>query len=237
MHLSTEIQTIMRCMDRAAGPLRAGDIAHQTGKAKRRVNALLYEHREQLFALSADCRWSVVVPARSRAVPTPASGVITVQAYFAPDESPLARICRLLDGATSEILVQAFYLDSPRISAAFIRAHQRGVVVRVLIGRTSSRRSRGWSQRQRHGGSKQPIVTALHEAGVDVAEDRGLSNQHNKVIVIDGTMTITGGLNFSDVAERNADNIVIITSAGLAKRFSDNWRRNRRLRGAPFAHS
>jgi hypothetical protein len=39
-------------------------------------------------------------------------------------------------------------------------------------------------------------------------------------------VTVTGGLNFSDFAEDNADNLVFIQSEQVAQRFTQDWRRN-----------
>ena len=48
--------------------------------------------------------------------------------------------------------------------------------------------------------------------------------QHNKVMVIDQEVVITGSYNFTNSAEtRNAENIMIVKSEYAARRYSDNW--------------
>ncbi len=46
---------------------------------------------------------------------------------------------------------------------------------------------------------------------------------HNKVMVIDGQTVVTGSFNFTKAAqERNAENLLIVRDAGLAKQYADN---------------
>ncbi|MFF4534427.1 phospholipase D-like domain-containing protein [Streptomyces sp. NPDC001407] len=42
---------------------------------------------------------------------------------------------------------------------------------------------------------------------------------HNKVLVIDGQTVVTGSYNFSEHAETNAENALILTDAGLASAY------------------
>jgi len=47
---------------------------------------------------------------------------------------------------------------------------------------------------------------------------------HNKIMVIDKESVITGSFNFTKAAEeKNAENLLIITSKDLAKVYIDNW--------------
>ena len=47
---------------------------------------------------------------------------------------------------------------------------------------------------------------------------------HNKVIVIDGALVITGSFNFTEAAqEKNAENLLIIRDPTLAAQYTKNW--------------
>ena len=47
---------------------------------------------------------------------------------------------------------------------------------------------------------------------------------HNKVIIIDGAVTITGSFNFTKAAqEKNAENLLIIRSREIARAYRENW--------------
>jgi phosphatidylserine/phosphatidylglycerophosphate/cardiolipin synthase-like enzyme len=54
---------------------------------------------------------------------------------------------------------------------------------------------------------------------------------HNKVMVIDGLIVITGSFNFTKAAEEsNAENLLVIDDAQLAEKYAKNWQEH-------FAHS
>ncbi|MSQ65236.1 MAG: hypothetical protein EXR37_02605 [Limnohabitans sp.] len=47
---------------------------------------------------------------------------------------------------------------------------------------------------------------------------------HNKVIVVDGELVITGSFNFTNSAQtRNAENLLVLKSSGLAESYKANW--------------
>ena len=51
------------------------------------------------------------------------------------------------------------------------------------------------------------------------------SISHNKVMVIDDQVVITGSFNFTHAAEAfNAENLLIIHDRDLARKYSENWR-------------
>jgi phosphatidylserine/phosphatidylglycerophosphate/cardiolipin synthase-like enzyme len=47
---------------------------------------------------------------------------------------------------------------------------------------------------------------------------------HNKVIIIDGELIITGSFNFTKAAqEKNAENVLSIRDPALAAQYTQNW--------------
>ena len=47
---------------------------------------------------------------------------------------------------------------------------------------------------------------------------------HNKVMILDGQTVITGSFNFTKSAEEgNAENLLIIHSQDLARKYTGNW--------------
>lgn len=68
----------------------------------------------------------------------------------------------------------------------------------------------------------------LVHAGVLVWIDDQLAIAHNKVVVIDGHLVITGSFNFTRSADsRNAENVVMIDSGDVARWFMANWEARR----------
>jgi phosphatidylserine/phosphatidylglycerophosphate/cardiolipin synthase-like enzyme len=64
----------------------------------------------------------------------------------------------------------------------------------------------------------------LDQAGIRTHIDAAHAIAHNKVMVIDNEIIITGSFNFTKAAEeRNAENLLIIRSKELATRYIENW--------------
>ena len=57
--------------------------------------------------------------------------------YFTPPANAAAAIVKAIDDSEREVLVQAYGFTHNAIAQALVRAHQRGVVVRVLLDRKS----------------------------------------------------------------------------------------------------
>ncbi|MGA2619639.1 MAG: phospholipase D-like domain-containing protein [Thermoguttaceae bacterium] len=67
-------------------------------------------------------------------------------------------------------------------------------------------------------------VDFLHNMGIPTKIDAKHAIAHNKVIIIDGQVVITGSFNFTDSAEtRNAENLLVIRDKALAEKYTTNW--------------
>jgi phosphatidylserine/phosphatidylglycerophosphate/cardiolipin synthase-like enzyme len=131
--------------------------------------------------------------------------------YFTPPAGAAAAIVEALDASEHEILVQAYGFTHNAIAQALVRAHQRGVVVRVLLDAKSST-------------SNRYVMDVLAQARVALRLDGKHAIAHNKVMVIDESVVITGSLNFTNSAEtRNAENFIILKSSALAQRYTSEW--------------
>jgi len=71
--------------------------------------------------------------------------------------------------------------------------------------------------------SKRHISFFLNQ-GIPVRIDPKHAIAHNKIMVIDGEIVLTGSFNFSKAAEEsNAENLLVIRDKILAERFTKNW--------------
>jgi phosphatidylserine/phosphatidylglycerophosphate/cardiolipin synthase-like enzyme len=139
-----------------------------------------------------------------------------VDVRFSPGDSPTKAIVDVLKNAKSTILVQAYSFTSTPIANALTDAHRRGVKVRVLLDKTQ-------------GTSRYSAAASLKRAGIPVWIDSRHSIAHNKVMVVDSTTVITGSFNFTKNAEkRNAENLLIVRSPKLVKKYTSNWERHRK---------
>ena len=155
--------------------------------------------------LSGVCSWAWAQP--NQAVMT--AEVLGV--YFTPPANAAAAIVKAIDDSEREVLVQAYGFTHNAIAQALVRAHQRGVTVRVLLDQKSDT-------------SNRYVIGVLTDAQIELREDGKHAIAHNKVMVIDQTIVITGSFNFTNsAATRNAENFLMLKSADLAERYRLQW--------------
>ena len=131
--------------------------------------------------------------------------------YFTPPAGAATAIVQALDASEHEVLVQAYGFTHNAIAQALVRAHQRGVVVRVLLDAKSS-------------SSNRYVMDVLTQANVPLRLDGKHAIAHNKVMVIDESVVITGSFNFTNsAATRNAENFLVLKSQELAHRYKSEW--------------
>jgi phosphatidylserine/phosphatidylglycerophosphate/cardiolipin synthase-like enzyme len=75
-----------------------------------------------------------------------------------------------------------------------------------------------------HLGASGSGAEFVARAGIPVFIDYRPAIAHNKVIVIDRHIVVTGSYNFTAAAERiNTENVTIIDLSEVANRFLSNW--------------
>jgi phosphatidylserine/phosphatidylglycerophosphate/cardiolipin synthase-like enzyme len=138
-----------------------------------------------------------------------------IEVYFSPHSGSTTAIVQEIDRARSEILVQAYSFTSAEIAHALLKAHRRGIRVEVILDK--SQKSQRYSS-----------LTFLTNARIPTYIDANHAIAHNKIILIDRSVVITGSFNFTKAAEeKNAENLLIIRSKELTKRYLDNWLHHR----------
>ena len=139
------------------------------------------------------------------------SAASNVEVFFSPHGGCTAAVVKELGNAKTSVLVQAYSFTSAPIAKALVDAHKRGVRVEVILDR---------SQRT----AKHSSADFMAHAGIRTLIDARHAIAHNKVMVIDGEVVITGSFNFTKAAEEsNAENLLVIRDAALAKRYTENW--------------
>jgi len=141
----------------------------------------------------------------------PASVPQGVQVYFSPHGGATEAVVDALEHATNSILVQAYSFTSESIAKALVDARRRGVQVQVLLD--GSQRTEKYSE-----------ADFLQHNEISTSIDAQHAIAHNKIIIIDDYLILTGSFNFTKAAEdRNAENLLVINDPSLAKRYFDNW--------------
>ncbi len=122
----------------------------------------------------------------------------TTEVFFSPRGGCTDAIIREINYAQNEILVQAYFFTSAPIAKALLDAHKRGVKVEAVLDK---------SQRS----EKYTSATFLLNEGIPVTIDDRHAIAHNKIIIIDRSVLITGSFNFTKSAEeKNAENLLIL---------------------------
>jgi phosphatidylserine/phosphatidylglycerophosphate/cardiolipin synthase-like enzyme len=136
---------------------------------------------------------------------------VPAQVFFSPRGGAQAGLVAAIGQARESILVQAYSFTSAPVAEALKAAHDRGVEVRAILDK---------SQRtERYSG-----MTFLVHAGIPTWIDSAHAIAHNKVMVIDGHIVVTGSFNFTRAAEeKNAENLLILDSPELAALYTKNW--------------
>jgi len=113
-------------------------------------------------------------------------------------------IIRLYDGAEKYIHLAIYSLTKDEIAEALIRAHKRGVEIKVLIDKAQA-------------GLKDADDEKLEAEGIEVRRDKKAGLMHNKFAIIDGIITYTGSYNHTEGATtKNDENYIIIKDIGIA---------------------
>lgn len=109
-----------------------------------------------------------------------------------------------IDGAESTIDAAIFELNNPRLTQALLRAHERGVTVRIATD-------------DRFGIDDDPEHTTLDDLraeGIEIVPDgRQSALMHNKFMIIDSSVVWTGSWNYTiNGTYRNNNNALVLRS-------------------------
>ncbi len=144
-------------------------------------------------------------------VTLPQENPATWEVYFSPRGECTSAIIKELSKANNSIFVQAYSFTSAPIAGALVDAFKRGVKVEVILDK-------------RQKTQKDSKATFLIDKGIPVMIDDKHGKAHNKVMVIDSEIVITGSFNLTEAAEKkNAENLLIIHDRKLAEKYLKNW--------------
>ena len=138
------------------------------------------------------------------------------QVAFSPQGECQDIIVNAINKAQKTILVQAYSFTSAPIAKALLIAHKRNVSVKVILDRSQVTQ-------------KYSSATFLENQKISLWIDYKPAIAHNKVMIIDDHIVITGSFNFTKAAqEKNVENVIVIDSKKLAETYTKYW--NERLK-------
>lgn len=146
----------------------------------------------------------------------PASIPEGVQVYFSPHGGATDAVVSALNQATNSVLVQAYSFTSAPIAQALVDASRRGVNVQVILDKSQET-------------EKYSEADFLKHAGIPTLIDSKHAIAHNKVMILDSRVVLTGSFNYTKAAEENnAENLLVIIDPVLAGQYAENWHAHER---------
>ena len=140
-------------------------------------------------------------------------GGVTVENYFAPEDKVAEKIIARLKQAQQTIDFMAFSFTDDDIGNAVMDRAKAGVKVRGVFETTSSE-------------TKFSEYGRMKDAKLDVWQDGNPYLMHHKVFIVDGQTAIFGSFNFTQNADsENDENLLIVDDAGLAQAFTAEFGR------------
>jgi phosphatidylserine/phosphatidylglycerophosphate/cardiolipin synthase-like enzyme len=134
-----------------------------------------------------------------------------MEIYFSPKGGCTEAIVREIGAAQKTILVQAYSFTSPNIADALMKARKRGIDIKVILDRSNET-------------DKYSAAVFLLNNDIPPLLDDDHQIAHNKIMIIDGNVVITGSFNFTKQAENgNAENLLVIRDSDIAKKYAENW--------------
>lgn len=136
-----------------------------------------------------------------------------ISVLFTPGDNVADSIVSEINNAKESVFVQAYSFTSPDIAKAVADAHKRKLNVIVILDKSQKT-------------EKYSSATYLFNNNVPTYIDKKHAIAHNKIIIIDRKIILTGSYNFTKSAEeRNAENSVKITDdQNIANQYIDNFK-------------
>jgi phosphatidylserine/phosphatidylglycerophosphate/cardiolipin synthase-like enzyme len=134
--------------------------------------------------------------------------------YFAPGGSPTKAVVAELAAAHRTVHVQAYSFTSAPIAKALVDAKRRGVNVEAILDKSNER-------------AQYSSADFLAHEGVETYIDSRHAIAHNKIMIIDDSIVLTGSFNYTKAAEeKNAENLLVVRDESLAREYEANWEKH-----------
>lgn len=135
-----------------------------------------------------------------------------VSVSFSPKGGCQDAIIEQIDSAKSSIHIAMYYFTSHDLAEALVKAKKKGVTIKVILDKGQKGNKKG----------RQGEFLIDNNIPVSYAPSSGI--MHHKFAVIDKSIVITGSYNWTPSAEtRNNENLLIIQSPDIAKRYIKVW--------------
>jgi len=139
-----------------------------------------------------------------------------LRVYFSPRGGCQDSLVQELQKSKKEILVQAFSFTADPLTYALVDAKKRGIDVQILLDKSNEI-------------DRYSDLRILLDQGLSPLIDAEHSIAHNKIVIVDGKVVVTGSYNFTNQAEgENAENMIILKGyPELARQYRDNFMKHK----------
>lgn len=128
-----------------------------------------------------------------------------IRVFFTREDTVLNVIVGLINSSRKTLQIAIYEIDHPDIVRAIIKAKERGVKVEIVM---DDRMKKKWA------------VKKLQSEGIPIVFDDRKPYMHNKFVVIDSQIVLTGSTNFKESSiYRNDNNVVVINSRLIAENY------------------
>ena len=144
-----------------------------------------------------------------------------IQVYFSPNQNIDLIMIKEIEKAKAKISVAIYDITNKKITDALINAHKKGISIRLYTDKIIN------------PDYEQPLLDDLEANNIEVkvASPENWTNvqpyraiMHNKFIVIDEDIVMTGSYNFTTNAEENnRENLIIIPNKIIAKKYYEQF--------------
>jgi len=132
-------------------------------------------------------------------------------AIFFPGEEGERSLIKYLGMAKQTLDVCVFTISNDKLAKALESAHNRGVKVRLISDDECVK-------------NKGSDVQDLADKGIPTRTDKSSSHMHNKYVVVDNRILITGSFNWTwQAVKYNQENLIIVEKAELVKKYHESF--------------
>lgn len=135
-----------------------------------------------------------------------------IKVLFSPQDKIIDNeIIPIIQKAKKSIYIPIFFITHKEIQDALIKAHKRGVDIKIINDATNAH-------------SKYTIHKELRKSGIKVKTENYAGKMHMKAMFVDGRISIIGSMNFTKSANnKNDENVLIIDNKEIAKYFEKTF--------------
>ncbi|KAF9585990.1 hypothetical protein BGW38_010589, partial [Lunasporangiospora selenospora] len=137
---------------------------------------------------------------------------VFVSPIFFPSEQSFQQLVKTLDSAQSSLEICVFTITDDQLAKAIIRAHERGVKVRII------------SDNEKAGDLGSDVNRLSEDHNVSVRVDKSESHMHHKFAIVDDKLVINGSYNWTKGARfDNRENLTLTNSPKAVQAFKGEF--------------